>query len=244
MAPNLVLLHGFTNTGACWDQVRAALPERYRPVAPDIRGHGTASDARPVSLTAVVSDVGGVATGPCELVGYSMGGRIALHVALALPERVRRLVLIGASPGIADPAARAERRSADERLAAEVEQMTIEAFARRWAQTAVLADQPPSVQAAVAEQRLRNTPAGLAQALRGLGTGALPPLWERLAELTMPVELVVGERDEKFRAIAEEMGKSGLTRAQMHVVSGAGHAVHLEAPEAVAEVISAGAGGG
>jgi len=244
MAPNLVLLHGFTNTGASWDQVRAALPERYRPVAPDIRGHGTASDARPVSLTAVVSDVGGVATGPCELVGYSMGGRIALHVALALPERVRRLVLIGASPGIADAAARAARRSADERLAAEVEQMTIEAFARRWAQTAVLADQPPSVQAAVAEQRLRNTPAGLAHALRGLGTGALPSLWERLGEVTMPVELVVGERDEKFRAIAEEMGMSGLPRARMHVVSGAGHAVHLEAPEAVAEVISAGAGGG
>ncbi len=84
MAPNLVLLHGFTNTGASWDWVVAALPERYRPVAPDIRGHGTASAVRPVSLAGVVGDVGALATGPFELAGYSMGGRLALHVALAL----------------------------------------------------------------------------------------------------------------------------------------------------------------
>jgi 2-succinyl-6-hydroxy-2,4-cyclohexadiene-1-carboxylate synthase len=239
MAPDLVLLHGFTNTGASWDEVVAALPQRYRPVAPDIRGHGTASDVQPVSLPGVVDDVATMAIGPFELVGYSMGGRLALHVALALPGRVRRLVLIGASPGIGDAAARAERLAADERLADEVEAMTIEAFADRWAQTAVLADQPPAVRAAVAEQRLRNTPAGLAAALRGLGTGALPSLWERLGELGVPVDLVVGERDAKFQAIAREMA-AALPAARVHVVAGAGHAVHLEAPEAVAEVIAAG----
>jgi 2-succinyl-6-hydroxy-2,4-cyclohexadiene-1-carboxylate synthase len=239
MAPDLVLLHGFTNTGASWDEVLAALPQSYRPLAPDIRGHGAASDVRPVSLAGVVDDVAATATGPFELVGYSMGGRLALHVALALSGRVRRLVLIGASPGIADPAARAERLAADERLADEVEAMTIEAFAERWAQTAVLADQPPPVRAAVAEQRLRNTPAGLAAALRGLGTGALPSLWERLGELTVPVDLVVGERDAKFQAIAQEMA-AALPAARVHVVAGAGHAVHLEAPEAVAEMIAAG----
>jgi 2-succinyl-6-hydroxy-2,4-cyclohexadiene-1-carboxylate synthase len=239
MAPNLVLLHGFTNTGASWDQVVAALPERYRPLAPDIRGHGAASGARPVSLTAVVDDVGAVVGEPVELVGYSMGGRISLHVALALAGRVRRLVLIGASPGIADPAARAQRRAADDGLAAEVEQMTIEAFAQRWAQTAVLADQPAVVQAAMHADRLRNTPAGLAAALRGLGTGVLPSLWARLGELTVPVDLVVGERDAKFVAVAREMA-AALTDARVHVVAGAGHAVHLEAPAAVAEVITAG----
>jgi 2-succinyl-6-hydroxy-2,4-cyclohexadiene-1-carboxylate synthase len=237
MAPNLVLLHGFTNTGASWDQVVAALPERYRPLAPDIRGHGTASAVRPVSLPGVVADVSAAATGPFELAGYSMGGRLALHVALALPGRVRRLVLIGASPGIADAAARAERRAADDALADEVEAMTIEAFADRWAQTAVLADQPPEVLARVQAERLRNTPAGLAEALRGLGTGALPPLWDRLGELSAGVEIVVGERDAKFQAIAAEMA-AALPDAQVHVVGGAGHAVHLEDPGAVAEVIA------
>lgn len=239
MAPNLVLLHGFTNTGASWDEVVAGLPERYRPVAPDIRGHGTASGVRPVSLAAVTSDISDLTPDPFELVGYSMGGRIALHVALALPARVRRLVLIGASPGIAIPAARMQRRAADERLADEMDQMTIESVAERWARTSVLADQPPPVRASAHADRLRNTPGGLAEALRGLGTGALPSLWERLGQLSMPVDLVVGERDAKFRTIAEEMA-GGLPRPSMHVVSDAGHAVHLEAPDAVAEVISAG----
>jgi 2-succinyl-6-hydroxy-2,4-cyclohexadiene-1-carboxylate synthase len=239
MAPNLVLLHGFTHTGASWDQVVAALGERYRPLAPDLRGHGTAAAVRPVSLTAVVGDLSAVSAARFELAGYSMGGRLALHVALALPERVRRLVLIGASPGIADDAARAERRAADERLADEVDQMTITAFAKRWAQTPVLAGQPAPVLAAVEADRLRNTPAGLAAALRGLGTGALPSLWERLAELSMPVDLVVGERDAKFRDIAAQMA-AAVPRARVHVVPGAGHAVHLEAPAAVAEVIAGG----
>jgi 2-succinyl-6-hydroxy-2,4-cyclohexadiene-1-carboxylate synthase len=235
--PNLVLLHGFTNTAASWSEVVAALPERYRPLALDIRGHGAASDVRPVSLTGVVTDVSAETTSPFELVGYSMGGRLALHVALALPDRVRRLVLIGASPGIADPAARAERRGADERLADEVERMTIQEFAARWATTSVLADQPAAVRTSVGEQRLRNTPAGLAAALRGLGTGALPSLWERLAELTISVDLIVGDRDEKFRAIAERM-RSPLARSRLHVIPDAGHAVHLERPVAVAEIIA------
>jgi 2-succinyl-6-hydroxy-2,4-cyclohexadiene-1-carboxylate synthase len=237
MAPNLVLLHGFTQTGASWSEVVAALPERYRPLAPDIRGHGAASAVRPVSLAGVIADVRGVATEPFELVGYSMGGRLALHVALALPARVRRLVLIGASPGLADRGERQARRTADERLADTVEAMTIEAFADRWAQTPVLSGQSPEVLAAARADRLRSTPAGLAEALRGLGTGALPSLWARLGEIEMPVELVVGERDVKFRAVAGEMA-AGLPAARVHVIAGAGHAVHLEAPGAVAEVIA------
>jgi 2-succinyl-6-hydroxy-2,4-cyclohexadiene-1-carboxylate synthase len=192
-----------------------------------------------VSLTGVIADVSAAATGLCQVAGYTMGGRLALHVALALPARVRRLVLIGASPGIADPDARAERRAADEALADEVDAMTIEAFADRWAQTPVLADQPPEVVAAARAQRLACTPAGLAAALRGLGTGALPSLWDRLGELRCRVELVVGERDAKFQAIAAEMS-GALPDARVHVVGGAGHAVHLEAPGAVAGLIAEG----
>jgi 2-succinyl-6-hydroxy-2,4-cyclohexadiene-1-carboxylate synthase len=239
----LVLLHGFTNTGASWDEVAAALAERYRPVAPDIRGHGSASARRPVTLAGVIADVDALAPASFELAGYSMGGRLALHVALALPGRVTRLILIGASPGIDDPGARAERRAADERLAGETEKMSIEDFAERWARTPVLTDQPPAVRTAAARDRLRSTPGGLAAALRGLGTGALPSLWNRLDELTIPVELVVGERDHKFRATAETMA-AALPAARLRVMPGAGHAVHLEDPAAVAGVIAGGAGRG
>jgi 2-succinyl-6-hydroxy-2,4-cyclohexadiene-1-carboxylate synthase len=237
MTRTLVLLHGFTNTGAIWEPVAAALPERYRPVAPDIRGHGAAGDVRPVSPAGVIDDVAALADGDLEVGGYSMGGRLALHIAVALPDRVRRLILVGASPGLADRRERAERCAADEALADEIEGMTIEEFAERWARTPVLAGQPPAVLAAVTAQRLRNTPAGLAAALRGLGTGALPSLWDRLGGLAIPVDLVVGERDEKFREVAERMA-AALPAARVHVVPGAGHAVHLENPPAVADIIA------
>jgi 2-succinyl-6-hydroxy-2,4-cyclohexadiene-1-carboxylate synthase len=233
----LVLLHGFTNTGASWTEVVAALGGRRTP-APDLRGHGSASHSRPVSLEAVIADVAAVAPPGFILAGYSMGGRLALHIALALPRRVARLVLIGAGPGIADAADRAQRRAADDALADEIERLTIDEFATLWARTPVLADQPPAVQAAVHADRLLSTPAGLAAALRGLGTGALPSLWDRLCELTMPVDLIVGERDVKFRATAEQMA-AGLPAARVHVVPGAGHAVHLETPAAVAAIIDA-----
>jgi 2-succinyl-6-hydroxy-2,4-cyclohexadiene-1-carboxylate synthase len=237
MAPDVVLLHGFTHTGASWDPVVAALGERYRALAPDIRGHGGAWNRTPVTLEAVLEDVAALAPARFILVGYSMGGRIALHAALALPGRIERLVLIGASPGIADPAQRDARRAADEALADEIERSTIDAFAERWARTPVLAGQPPAVAAAVHADRLRSRPAGLARALRGLGTGALPSLWERMGEIAAQVALVVGERDEKFQAIASQMA-SGLPDAKVIVASGAGHAVHLEAPDRVARAIS------
>jgi 2-succinyl-6-hydroxy-2,4-cyclohexadiene-1-carboxylate synthase len=167
-----------------------------------------------------------------------MGGRIALHVALAARERVNHLVLIGASPGLANPAERAARRAADERLAAEIEDLGIETVAERWANTPVLAGQSEGVRQAAHADRLRSTPAGLARALRHLGTGALPSVWERLGELTMPVTLIAGARDDKFRRIATEMAIC-IPGAHIEVVPEAGHAVHLEAPPAVAALIVA-----
>ena len=238
MAPKLVLLHGFTHTGASWDAAAAALDETYRPLAPDIRGHGSASELVPVDLEHVIDDVAQLAPASFTLVGYSMGGRIALHAALALSARVERLVLIGASPGIADPAQRAERRASDERLADEIERSEIDQFARDWAANPVLADQPPEVAAVIHADRLRNSPAGLARALRGLGTGALPSLWGRLDELTVPTTLIVGERDQKFREIAAAMAAES-ERSAVVIVPGSGHAVHLEAPGRVADAIRA-----
>jgi 2-succinyl-6-hydroxy-2,4-cyclohexadiene-1-carboxylate synthase len=238
MTPAVVLLHGFTHTGASWDPVVTALGERYRALAPDIRGHGSASEVAPVTLDAVLGDL--EAQAPPDgftLAGYSMGGRIALHGALAMPDRVRRLILIGASPGIAEPAERAQRLREDERLAEEIERSQIEDFARRWARNPVLAGLPEAMLARLHADRLRSTPAGLARALRGLGTSALPSLWDRLGELAIPVTLVVGQRDEKFRRLAEAMAQR-LTDSQLIVVAGVGHAVHLEAPAQVAAIIT------
>jgi 2-succinyl-6-hydroxy-2,4-cyclohexadiene-1-carboxylate synthase len=237
--PDLVLLHGFTHTGASWDPVIAALDgtagQRYRAVAPDIRGHGGASAAVPVTLEAVLGDIDALSGDELALCGYSMGGRIALHAALApeMERRLTRLVLIGASPGLEDPAERAARAASDAQLAAELEASTIEQFAERWAATPVLAGQPEHVLEAARADRLRSTTAGLAAALRGLGTGTLPSLWGRLADVRTPVTLLVGERDGKFRAIANAMAER-LPDAIVEVVPGAGHAVHLEEPDAVA----------
>src|ERR1700736_1948652 len=187
MAPTLVLLHGFTHTGASWAPVVGALGERYRALAPDIRGHGASSELRPVQLDAVVGDVAGLTAGRFVLAGYSMGGRIALHVALAMPERVERLLVIGASAGIEDATERDARRTADELLADEIERSTLEAFAARWAATPVLADQPAAVVAAAHADRLRSTPAGLAAAVRGPGGGALPAVSDPLSALAVAV---------------------------------------------------------
>ena len=170
------------------------------------------------------------------LVGYSMGGRIALYAALALPAIVERLVLIGASPGLADAAERERRRRDDEALADRIEAIGVTAFAEEWGAQPLFAGQDPRVAAAAHADRLRNTPDGLAAALRGLGTGVMTPLWGRLGELAMPVTLVAGERDAKFREIAERMA-AALPAARLEVVPGAGHAVQLERPQAVAAAI-------
>jgi len=238
MAAELVLLHGFTQTGRSWQPVLHALAARYRAIAPDLPGHGGFAERRPASFAACDAYVRVLADQPITLAGYSMGGRIALHAALSLGPRVRRLVLVGASPGIADPAERAARAAEDAALAARIEAIGLEAFAREWGAQPLFAGMPRGIAEIAHADRMRNTAAGLAAALRGLGTGVMPPLCHRLGELTVPVELVVGQRDEKFLAIAERMA-AALTDARLHVVPGAGHAAHLEAPEAVAEVIAA-----
>ena len=232
MSHRIVLLHGFTQTGAAWEPVRSRLREAGREsVAPDLRGHGRARDVRPVDLDGVFADLD-VLVEEAVLAGYSMGGRIALAYAVARPQRVRRLLLVGASPGLAQPHEREARRAADETLAARIERDGVEAFAREWASLPLFAGQPEAIAAAAQRERLRQSASGLAAALRGLGTGALPSLWDALPALEVPVTLMVGDRDEKFRAIAEDMA-ARLPDARLSVVEDAGHAVHLEAPDRV-----------
>jgi 2-succinyl-6-hydroxy-2,4-cyclohexadiene-1-carboxylate synthase len=231
---NVVLLHGFSGTRRAWDGVIERLdPERYLPLALDLSGHGEAADAeRPITFAGCVAAVLAGAPERFTLCGYSMGGRVALHVALAAPERVSRLVLVASTAGIEDEAERAERRLADHRLADELERIPFEEFIERWRTQSLFADEPPQVgELARADQR-RNRPDALAAVLRGIGTGEMEPLWDRLGELEMPVTVVVGDRDEKFQALGRHM--VGLLPDGELVVVPGGHGLPLESPAAVA----------
>jgi 2-succinyl-6-hydroxy-2,4-cyclohexadiene-1-carboxylate synthase len=239
----LLLLHGFMQTGRGWDEVVRHLDgERYRPLAPDISGHGSAATRRPIDFASCVADVSRLAGSRFALAGYSQGGRLALHVALAHPARVTRLVLVSATAGIEDDDERARRRAADERLAAwmEADGRLMSEVADRWGAQPLFAGQPAGVAAIARADRLSNEPRHVAAALRGIGTGAMAPLWQRLGELgELPVTVLAGELDPKYVALGERLARA-LPRAELRVVAGAGHALPLEAPAAVAAAISAG----
>ncbi len=237
MPENVVLLHGFGGTSHAWDGVVARLDrERYLPLALDLPGHGSAAaHARPLGFAACVEYVLARTPERFTLCGYSLGGRVALHVALAAPARVGRLVLVSSTAGIEDPAERARRRRSDEALARELLERPFEEFIERWRSQPLFAADPPHVgELARAEQR-RNRPEALAAVLRGLGSGEMEPLWGRLAELTMPVTVLVGERDAKFRALGARL-RAELPDGELVVVAG-GHGLPLENPEALARVL-------
>ena len=229
----VVLVHGFTQTLAAWAPVGGRLAARCQVVRVDLPGHGGSGAVRVgfADAAGLVGEAGGTGM----YVGYSLGGRLCLRLALDRPDLVRRLVLVGASPGIADPGARAERRRADEALADGIERDGVAAFLERWLAGPLFAGL--SEEAAGRDDRLANTAEGLAYALRRLGTGAQAPLWERLGGLRPPTLLVAGALDAKFAAIARDMATAVGPRARVELVPGAGHAVHLERPDAMAALI-------
>lgn len=241
MPGELVLLHGFTQTGRSWEPVLAELGERYRAFAPDLPGHGAMTERRPADPAGCVAYLRALRTRRFTLAGYSMGGRVALRAALDLPDRIERLVLVSAGPGIADQRERDERRRADEALAARIEQTELERFLDEWSAQPLLAGVPRGIAELDRRHRLRNTPAGLAAALRGLGPAVFEPMWDRLGDLAMPVTLVAGERDERYADIARRMADR-IPSAELVLVPDAGHPLPLERPAAVAEAILARAG--
>lgn len=239
MADPLVLLHGFTQTGRAWDATRerlATLAPGGETIAPDLRGHGTNAAARPIDTEHLVADVLALTPGRFALAGYSMGGRLAFHVALHAPHRVRHLILVSTTAGIRDPERSARRRADDEALADELERDGIEAFADRWGALPLWRTQSDEVRDAARAQRLAQDPAGLAASLRGFGTGAMPHVWDRLQALNLPVTIVVGSEDERYREIARKL-HSVMTWAKVVVVAGVSHAVPLEAPGALARAM-------
>ena len=235
----VVALHGFACTGRMWEGVAGALdPARFALQAPDLPGHGDAADVRPVTFASCVEHVLANAPERFVLCGYSLGGRVALHVALAAAERVERLVLVATTAGIVDPDERGERRRGDELLASEIEDAPIEDFVVRWtAQPLFAADPEPAKRLWRADLR-RNEPRGLAAALRGLGAGMMVPLWNRLDALRMPVTVVAGSLDAKYVALGERLVATLPAAAPLVVVDGAGHGLPREAPAAVAAAIA------
>jgi 2-succinyl-6-hydroxy-2,4-cyclohexadiene-1-carboxylate synthase len=240
--PPLALLHGFTQTGRLWGTFGHELEHHHRLVQIDLPGHGSSATEHAADLwhTAdlVLDAVRAVGVSlPFDVCGYSLGGRVALHVALAHPTAIRRLVLISATAGIDEPAARAERRDHDNALADELLRTDdVGGFIDRWLASPMFAHL--DAQTAGREERRRNTAAGLAASLRHAGAGTQEPLWSRLGQLPMPVLLIAGAEDPRYVALATRL-RDGLPIASLSVIEGAGHTAHLEQPEATARVVSA-----
>jgi len=237
---NVVLLHGFGGTHRAWDGVVARLDqERYLPRALDLPGHGDAAEAeRPITFASCVEHVLARSPERSVLGGYSLGGRIALHVALAAPERVSRLVLVSTTAGIEDASDRAERSASDHRLADELEHggwAGFDSFIERWRTQPLFADEPHEVGVLAREDQRRNRPDALAAVLRGVGTGEMNPLWEMLPKLTMPVTVLVGDLDAKFQALGKRMVEM-LSDGELVIAHG-GHGLRLENPAAVADAL-------
>lgn len=236
---SVVLLHGFTGSKASWTHLRAALRRRRRVIALDLPGHGeTIMGGRGFDFSlehtaeVVVGALDTIGVSRFALVGYSMGGRLALQLALAHPGCVERLVLESAAPGLATARARARRRRADDALAAAIETAGIAAFVRRWETLPLfrsLTHLPAPTREVLRRERLACSPAGLAASLRGMGTGVQPWLGRRLNELAMPVLLVAGTLDRKFTRIARRLA-ARIPRSRLAIVNGAGHIPHLEQP--------------
>jgi 2-succinyl-6-hydroxy-2,4-cyclohexadiene-1-carboxylate synthase len=245
--PALLLLHGFTGSSRTWQPHAAPLAGTRRVIAIDALGHGdSASPASPdrYGVDHAVRDVLAVLdkleAGDVTLIGYSMGGRLALHVALAAPERVRALVLESASPGIIQTTEREARARDDEALAEAIEREGVDAFVARWEALPLFASQaslPAEARDGLRAQRRANSAVGLANSLRGMGAGTVPPVWERLGEIRMPVLLIAGALDSKYVTIARDMARR-LPDALLDVVAHAGHAVHLEQPHDFDHTIS------
>jgi 2-succinyl-6-hydroxy-2,4-cyclohexadiene-1-carboxylate synthase len=244
--PPLLLLHGFSGSVRAWDEVRPALAGDARLITIDLIGHGRSAapaDAGRYSLDwstrdllALLDELG---LGAVDVLGYSMGGRVALHLSLQAPERVRRLILESASAGIEDALERQRRIASDAELAERIERDGIAAFVAEWERLPLLALGPhvgEDVRARQTALRLLNAPIGLANSLRGMGAGQQAARWGALRDLQRPVLLVVGERDTRYRELGERM-HALLPLSDFVVVPEAGHTVHLEQPAAFADLV-------
>jgi 2-succinyl-6-hydroxy-2,4-cyclohexadiene-1-carboxylate synthase len=241
----VTLLHGFTQSARSWREIISRMPEGWRWITPDLRGHGE-TQTRPgtaCSMDACTEDLVALweelDLGRTHLVGYSMGGRLALHVAARRPERVASLLTIGAHAGL-DENAREGRRQGDEALAERIEKEGIEPFVDYWGALplfAGLARRGDSYVAEVRAERLKNHVAGLACSLRGMGAGVMEPVWDQLGHVKAPCTFVAGQLDHGYVASARRLA-AGVPHGRVEIVPRAGHAVHQERPDAFARILA------
>ena len=233
--PRIVLVHGFSQNRNCWGPVADDLATDHEVVRIDAPGHGRSSEFHAGLRTGarLIADQGGRAT----YLGYSMGARFVLHLALANPELVERLVLVGGTGGIDDPEARAERKRNDEAMATRLERDGLDRFLEAWLAQPLFAGLSDEMQ--FRDARRENTIDGLAESLRQAGTGSQDPLWSRLEELDMPVLVVAGADDGKFASEGARLRESIGANASLELIRDAGHAAHLEQPAAFLQVLRA-----
>lgn len=236
----LLLIHGFSGSQQQWKPFVQAWSKHYRLILVDMLGHGNSDVPDEVEryqmervvtdLTALLEQLG---MNKVHVLGYSMGGRIALSFAMLASNKVQSVILESSSPGLATEEERAARRAGDKQLAENIEQKGIEWFAQYWGSLPLFASLQKLPQATLDKlhaARLSNNPKGLAQSLRGIGTGQQPSWWEQLHQLSIPVLLIAGAEDQKYCAIAETMKKQ-LPNCELKLVPEAGHNVHMEQPQ-------------
>jgi len=231
--PPLVLVHGFTQTRRCWGPVADDLATDHTVIRVDAPGHGRSAEviAGLRGGGRMIADQGGEAT----YLGYSMGGRYLIHLALANPELVRGLVLLGATAGIDDPGERAARAEADRQTAARIREQGLLDFLQGWVAQPMFAGIPAERQYVL--ERMENTVDGLESSVLQSGTGSQDPSWDKLHRLDMPVLVLAGELDEKYVGLGRRLQESIGDNAAFATVPGAGHAAHLEQPEAFLAIL-------
>lgn len=241
----VTLLHGFTQSGRSWRELIAHMPPGWKWIVPDLRGHGETvlkqgavctMDACTDDLVAMWEELD---LGRTHLVGYSMGGRLALHVAARRPERLLSLLTIGAHAGL-DEESRMGRRQGDDALADRIEMEGIEAFVDYWSALPLFAGLERRGEGYLARQRadrLQNHVSGLACSLRGMGAGAMEPVWDDLRRVNVPCTFVAGQLDHGYVASARKLAAS-VPHGQVTLVLRAGHAAHQERPDAFARILA------
>ena len=236
------MLHGFTQSGESWDELVDLVPGRWRWITVDLPGHGRSGDSgatMPDATVALASLWDGLGVARSHVVGYSLGGRLALWLAAHHPDRLLSLTTIGAHAGL-EGDARRRREQDDLALAGKIEAEGVERFVDEWAALPLfsgLARRGPAYLERVRGWRLRNRPAGLASSLRGMGAGATEPFWDRLSAITVPALLVAGAEDPRYVDAARELA-ARMIRSRVVVVPDAGHTVHLEQPEVFAHLLT------